>query len=210
MLWKWKLAGIPSKGSVLKVSRFELLDCVVARAPREGLWLEFGVWRGESLNCIARTGNHKVYGFDSFQGMPERWEPWVGVGFFSTHGKQPPVDARAELVPGWFDQTLPKFLASRPNEVVSFLHIDCDLYSSARSVLQLLGRSMRSGTILVFDEFCSWWVPDDEARAWREFCRADAVEFRCLGCSLDGSVALEITATDAGQSSLTLSERTIV
>ena len=35
------------------------------------LWLEFGVASGKSINYISKFTNDKVYGFDSFEGLPE-------------------------------------------------------------------------------------------------------------------------------------------
>jgi hypothetical protein len=37
------------------------------------LWLEFGVATGTTINYISRFTNDKVYGFDSFEGLPENW-----------------------------------------------------------------------------------------------------------------------------------------
>jgi hypothetical protein len=37
------------------------------------LWLEFGVASGRTINYISNFTNDKVYGFDSFEGLPEKW-----------------------------------------------------------------------------------------------------------------------------------------
>ena len=43
-------------------------------APRSGLVLEFGVASGSSITGIAGEMPHRtVYGFDSFEGLPEDW-----------------------------------------------------------------------------------------------------------------------------------------
>jgi hypothetical protein len=34
------------------------------------LWLEFGVHSGYTINYISKFTNDKVYGFDSFEGLP--------------------------------------------------------------------------------------------------------------------------------------------
>ena len=61
--------------------------------------------------------------------------------------------ANVRLHRGWFDASLPAFLAREMavGEValplhVSFLHIDCDLYSSTKTVLTLLAPAIRTGT----------------------------------------------------------------
>ena len=64
---------------------------------------------------------------------------------------------------------------------VSFLHIDCDLYSSTKTVLTQLSPAIRAGTVVVFDEYCGYdgWE-DHEARAWSEFCSECAVSFEWI------------------------------
>lgn len=193
MLAKWRLLGLPAPGSMFTTDRFELLDVAVDSAPSSGLWLEFGVWRGESINHIAERSGRPVVGFDSFEGLPRFWKPFAPVGSFSISGSLPEVRDGVSLVRGWFDQTLPAFLRTRPEDHVAFLHVDCDLYSSTRTVLTGLGRRITEGTVIVFDEFCGL-MPDDEARAWREFCRKEKIAFTWLGCSLTGSVALKVTS----------------
>ena len=59
------------------------------------------------------------------------------------------------LVPGWFAETIPEFL--RENwEPIGFVNIDCDIYSSARTVLFGLGERLRPGVILYFDELINY------------------------------------------------------
>ena len=64
--------------------------------------------------------------------------------------------ARAErnvaLHVGWFDDTLPAFL-DRHDGNVAFVHIDSDLYSSAKTILDNLAPRVGPGTIIVFNEY---------------------------------------------------------
>lgn len=193
MVSKWRLLGLPARGSVFTSDRFELLDAAIESAPSTGLWLEFGVYRGESINHIAQRTGKPIFGFDSFEGLPQFWKPLASARAFSTDGALPEVRDGVSLIKGWFDQTLPPFLHTRPEDRVAFLHVDCDLYSSTRTVLTNLGPRIAQGTVVVFDEFCDL-MPDDEERAWREFCRKEGISFSWLGCSLDGSVALKVTS----------------
>jgi predicted O-methyltransferase YrrM len=137
-------------------------------APKGGLALEFGVFAGRSLRIIAEARKgHDVYGFDSFEGLPEDYRPHVREGAFAV-AELPQVDG-AELVKGWFEDTLPGFLADHPGPV-HFLHIDGDLYSSAVTVLEHVGPRLQPGSIVVFDEFFNF--PDwqrHEFRAWQEW-----------------------------------------
>ena len=54
------------------------------------LWLEFGVYSGRTINYISKFTNDIVYGFDSFEGLPEKWRDGFDKGIFSTEGNLPP------------------------------------------------------------------------------------------------------------------------
>lgn len=137
-----------------------------------GLFLEFGVFSGTSLNIIARhlqaLGGGQVYGFDSFKGLPSTFEGGAGdmvdlpSGHFSLE-KPPEVEANAELVIGYFNDTLPAFLNGRlpqdngpPPEPLRFVHVDCDLASSTLEVLNALAPLLTKGCIIVFDDFVNF------------------------------------------------------
>lgn len=140
-------------------------------APAGGMALEFGVFAGRSLRIIAdQRKGRDVYGFDSFQGLPEDYRPHVREGAFAVDA--PPDVEGAELVVGWFDDTLPGFLEAHRGPV-DFLHVDGDLYSSAVTVLRLVGPRLQPGSVLLFDEFFNFpgWE-EHEFRAWQEWLTA--------------------------------------
>ena len=56
---------------------------------------------------------------------------------------------------GFFEYTIPKFL-NVENQNCAFVHIDSDLYSSAKTVLTLLKNRIVTGTIIAFDDFHNW------------------------------------------------------
>jgi len=124
--------------------------------PKSGLLLEFGVAEGVSANITSKIieGSTKpgrtLYGFDSFLGLPDEW---VGghVGAFGREGKQPRVRERVQLVTGWFNQTLPSFLLAHAGPA-AFVNIDCDVYSSAMTVLSSTRPRFQCGTLLHFHE----------------------------------------------------------
>jgi len=133
-----------------------------------GLVLEFGVFEGRSLRLMHQRLGGTIYGFDSFQGLPEDWLPGRPKGYFAMSGV-PTMPEGVQLVPGWFHETLPAFIAQHPGPV-SFLHIDCDLYASTKTIFENLGEKIVAGTILVFDDFFNYpgWE-NGEARAFAEF-----------------------------------------
>jgi len=157
-----------------------LLREAVAQARPEGLFLEFGVASGRTLRFIAQGHAGKVYGFDSFGGLPEDWRPGFPAGAFAQ--TPPEVLPNAELVIGLFDSTLPGFLDRHPGKV-SFLHVDCDLYSSTVTILKLLAHRFAPGTVIVFDEFLNYpgWRLH-EYKAWIEFTQRYEVKFKYTGC----------------------------
>ena len=69
------------------------------------------------------------------------------------------------------------------------IHIDCDLYSSTRTVLTLLRGRMVPGTLLVFDELFNYpGYEQHEIKAFYEFLREDSV--RCEWIGMKGPISL--------------------
>jgi hypothetical protein len=121
---------------------------------RPGIGLEFGVHRGTSLRRAARRlPRRSFYGFDSFTGLPADGRPDWQLDF-SLAGL-PSVPRNCRLVPGWFADTIPLFLRDS-REPIGFVNIDCDIYSSARTVLFGLGERLQPGTIFHFDELINY------------------------------------------------------
>lgn len=145
---------------------------------RQGLFLEFGVYSGTSINFFASQRPDVVFhGFDSFEGLPEDWNGWVAErGRFKT--ELPATRSNVELHVGWFDKSIPVFCGAHPEEEIAFLHIDCDLYESTKTVFNLLGDRIVEGTVIVFDEFLNYpgWKLH-EYKAFMEFCTARHVTY---------------------------------
>ncbi|MEJ2886614.1 class I SAM-dependent methyltransferase [Actinomycetospora sp. OC33-EN06] len=145
-------------------------------APHGGMALEFGVYTGTTLRIIAETRDDgQVFGFDSFQGLPEHWRAGFAAGTFAD--AEPPAVPGAELVVGWFADTLPAFLEENPGPV-DLLHLDADLYSSTATVLENVGPRLRPGSVIVFDEYLNHpgWE-DGEHLAWTEYVARTGIDF---------------------------------
>ena len=134
---------------------------------QNGLILEFGVRHGTSIRQLASLTSKPIYGFDSFEGLPEDWHQ-ESKEVYSTRGKIPKVPTHVTLIPGWFDKTLPLFL-EKHQENVALINIDCDIYSSTKTVLDLLRAHIKKGTIIIFDEYIGnlYWE-EDEHKAFME------------------------------------------
>ncbi len=171
-----------------------LLDLAIAQAPASGLVLEFGVYHGLSLRQLAQRVNGPVHGFDSFEGLPEEWKPGEPAGSYSAHGRLPQMPSQVELHPGWFKDSLPSFVAQQ-TEKVRLMHIDCDLYSSTRTVLNEVYLLLQAGSILVFDEFLGYpGYEHHEFRAWNEFAKKFGLAYEYTGFTLMArKAALRIT-----------------
>lgn len=136
-----------------------------------GIALEFGVGKGLSTQMIAR--HMPVIGFDSFQGLPEDWREGYPKGSFAC---EKPTIANAVIVTGMFEDTL-RDLHWDGMRSVGLVHIDCDLYSSTKTVLDLAFPAIQRHTIsrwrgmyVVFDEWHGYeGCEEHEQRAWREF-----------------------------------------
>jgi len=162
---QWRLFGLSAP----------LLRHALAQASLAGSVLEFGVRRGTSLRVLASETQDEVHGFDSFEGLPESWGREAG-GLLTTECQLPAMPAHVQLHAGWFEATLPPFLAQHPDLVVRLVNIDSDIYSSAAFVLSQLAPHLREGSILIFDEFIgnrTW--REDEFRAFHEFIAASGL-----------------------------------
>jgi len=133
------------------------LESCLQHVLKQGHVMEFGVWRGNSLRGICNNlAPRVVWGFDSFEGLPESWirsdTEYYAPGHFSLHGDElKNVPKNARLVKGYFEDTLPEWVADNPGDV-ALVHIDSDLYSSAKTVLNTLMGQIVPGTVIMFDE----------------------------------------------------------
>lgn len=171
---------------------YHVLNYCMDRLEMEGDILEFGVFSGGSINHIARQTDRKVHGFDSFRGLPEGWGN-APAGEFDRQGRLPEVESNVELHVGLFDETLPHYLTAHPDPV-ALLHIDCDLYSSASTVLSALEDRIVSGTKIIFDEYFNYptWQ-EHEYKAFQEFVHRTGKRYEYIAYTDKGfSVAVHV------------------
>jgi hypothetical protein len=164
----------------------EMIQKCLDQAPT-GLIMEFGVAGGGSFRRIIERTARDCYGFDSFEGLPadaaDGWYPGIfacSVPSFS--------EENAHIVEGLIQNTLPGFLSENEGQA-AFVHIDTDIYSSAKYVLETLYDAGRiaSGTLILFDEiftcesgsYPSW--PHHEYKAFVEFGEKTGVQIETFG-----------------------------
>lgn len=162
-------------------NRDELFGLSLSKAPKEGLILEFGVASGHSINLISKLIEGTVHGFDSFEGLPEHWFDKIGKGSYATNHQLIDFNENVEIHVGLFDQTLPEFVKTYKDNI-SFMHIDCDLYSSTKVVLDILSDRICSGTVIQFDEYFNFpgWK-EHEFKAFQEFVSRTGLKYDYLG-----------------------------
>lgn len=133
--------------------------------------VECGVGRGVSLSLMGQWANYlglgrKLYGFDSFRGFPQpspedvsprraRQGEWSDTSVehvrehFEVAGISDYYSTHVRVVEGFFEETLSCTDVSQ----ICFLHLDCDLYQSYRTAMQVLGPHVNGGGVILYDEY---------------------------------------------------------
>lgn len=168
-----------------------------------GAYIELGLCTGKTANFIAALNPLKpVYGFDSFEGMPEAWDrPDVvfpkGTFRFKNPDWLPPVLHNVKIIKGTFADALPPFCSTHlsAETPIAFLHVDSDIYSSAATAFKILGPYIKPGTILVFDEFYNYPNSENhEFKAFQEFLQEYNLDAEYLAYNIyHEQVAVRIT-----------------
>jgi predicted O-methyltransferase YrrM len=142
-----------------------LMDLAIDRVSlQEGLILEFGVYKGGSIGYMAnKLVDKTVYGFDSFEGLPEGWAN-NDKGAFTVHGVLPKVPKNVRLCKGYFEDTIQDWGEKNKGDI-AFLHVDCDLRSSTQTIFEALSDRIVPGTVILFDDYFNFpsWKEDGHA-----------------------------------------------
>ena len=158
------------------------------------VYLEFGVCGGVSFNWWLQHNKNSAYtffGFDTFEGLPEDWGIFFKKGTMNA-GTPELTDPRATFVKGLFQQVVPGFIKNNQSLLADKLviHLDADLYTSTLYVLTSLAPYLKSGDILLFDEF---GVPNHEFLAFKNFTDSYYLNFDLIGVANNfGQVAFQM------------------
>jgi hypothetical protein len=153
----------------MKCARFRKYMETIKAEKREGAIVEFGVFKGQTLNHLVEKCEEldlrvPIFGFDSFEGLPDVSEHDFDcfhagqfAGAFDAVAERLKCDSRknVRLVKGWFSKTLAteEIVASPALRTIAFAHLDCDLYSSTVDCLRFLEGRLADGAFLVFDDW---------------------------------------------------------
>ncbi len=180
---------------------FELREHCLREMPSEGEIFEFGVYKGASINEIAKflkdCGDaREVVGFDSFRGFSEEWsgvDKDFSKELFDVSGNRPKVANNVSLVDGFIENSLPAYLKQNEIGSVAFVHIDTDTYTPAKVALELLRPFLKVGSIILFDELCGY--PNWRSHEYRALTEVlDKSEYEFLGFAQGGPRSVLIKA----------------
>jgi hypothetical protein len=154
-------------------NRRSSLEYALHYAPN-GEFSQFGVYKGESALWMLTDKCEKLYLYDSFEGLPEDWNSQFTKGHFKC---EVPVfgDNRVKIIKGYFEDVIDEFNSIK----FGLVHIDCDLYSSTKVVLNNL--KTFKGQIIVFDEIYNIAGSDiHELKAFSEWVTEKNIKFESL------------------------------
>lgn len=136
----------------------------------------------------------RFFAFDSFKGLPALSEEdsfsqdfAEGQYAFSLEEFQTNIQKqgvpleRVVPVPGWFENTCNAKTANEHKiEKAAVVFIDCDLYSSTKTVLEFIGNYLQDGTVLIFDDWFSYrgHPRRGEQKAFYEWASSDEISTR--------------------------------
>ena len=180
------------KDAVIFDNQKGLMGHALKHCRKGGHYLEFGVATGRTIKMIASLleEDATVFGFDTFEGLPESWSGHSALEGAFKQKRLPKVSKNVVLKKGLFSETLPEFSNTIYNDI-SFCHIDSDLYSSAKTVLDTVGSKLVSGSYILFDEYFNYpaWK-SHEWKAWTEFCNKNEVKYSYVGYTANGGCVL--------------------
>ncbi|MBF0491373.1 MAG: class I SAM-dependent methyltransferase [Deltaproteobacteria bacterium] len=119
--------------------------------------------------------NKKVFLCDSFQGLPKPSDKdsFFTEGMFNANLEQCKqlrthfnLDSIIEIVPGWFEETLPK-LTKNKNQKFCLVHLDADLYESTETILEYIYPKAINNTPFIVDDYL---IPSSGVRlaCWKQ------------------------------------------
>ena len=188
--WSWVKSNT-SQYPLLFWQKNDGFDYAFDAAQIDGLILEFGVAHGTSIRRLASKTDQFIHGFDSFKGLPESWAH-LPKGAFNRDGYVPLAPDHVKFHVGLFDQTLPAFLIKN-EDPIKFLNIDCDLYSSTKTIFDLIEGRIVSGTVIFFDEYLGFkdWR-NHEFKAFQEAVKRNGWLYDYLAINISGYNAVVI------------------
>lgn len=146
-------------GSLLSSDRMANLIKYSNACPRQGYFLEAGVYQGGSLEVLTRFNpDVEVIAIDSFEGVPEatpekdfhRLGDFNEVDFHAMAGYFKMIYPRVRIVKAFIPKAFDFF---DDNARFSFCHIDLDMYQSIKDSLDFCLPRMLEGGMILLDDY---------------------------------------------------------
>ncbi len=146
--------------------------------------IEFGVWNGNNLISLKKIHdflkmNKKIIGYDHFKGMPYNSRDYNRNSFRGDLSLLKRIINFFKLkdIKLINDDilNLKKYLYKLKK--LSFIYIDCDLYSTTKNILDLLNKKVSKGGVIVFDEGNLNVKKSGETKALKEFYNKNKKNF---------------------------------
>jgi len=152
-----------------------------------GDYLEFGVFNGSSLGSAYLTAEKmkvesiKFFGFDAHKGLPEETDDEHDVlkkGFYTcSFEKMKECLKRRNINPdditwvkGWYNETLNNETIKKYKlKKIGIVFIDCDTYSSSKTVLDFLAPLITEPAIFCFDDWKLYNMDIKETGEYKSF-----------------------------------------
>jgi hypothetical protein len=145
------------------IRSFQIIKAVFLQHQR----LHEGRTKEDALEIRRNWENMRFFAFDSFQGLPElegvdkqtsdfaEGKYAYAEGYFRQNLVKADVALdKVRIVPGWFNETCTaETISKHAMKNASIIHVDCDLYASAKTVLEFIKPLLNDGTIIVFDDW---------------------------------------------------------
>ena len=168
---RWLIKGLKAeRRTMVNRRRLESLYAVCSHPSLpDGSFVECGVARGGCMAVMAFVSRRqrRVWGFDSFEGMPAQTEEdedqgKKAVGVIAA-GPDGLCEAQqtlhrfrlahesVKLVKGWFEDTLPVYAPQL--EPIAVLRLDSDWYKSTRYCLETLYDLVVPGGVVIVDDY---------------------------------------------------------
>jgi len=191
----YEILGEQISNSLLFENKHELWDFVINQITNKkilddntsNICLEFGVGGGESLRYFSNKllkNNIKIVGFDSFLGNPQIWPGTNNqIGSSNQNGKLPKnLPTNVEIVQGYIEETLQNYLETNEIKKINFMHIDVNIYSTSKFILEITKKYTDNNTLILFDELINYpfWWKNGEYKALTEVYSSSQYEYLAL------------------------------
>jgi predicted O-methyltransferase YrrM len=187
----------PKVNVPLLATREEFLAKSVDAVTLDGDWAEFGVAKGWSMRFLAeRLPEHgHLWAFDSFKGLPESIPelPRIFRGRFKCD--VPDAPPRTTITVGLFEDYVSSWAVEHAATAgrLALVHLDADLYTSTKTVLDAIAPLLGPGTVMICDDVLPPMPADQEWRAVHEWMESHAVEYEWIARTKQWRASFVIT-----------------